>query len=221
MKGLVLLSGGIDSTTLLGLAKNECDEVLAISFLYGQKHKVELQSAKNVALYYKVKQTVVNLPDIFKGGNSALMDGDVEIPHKTYAEQDDGPVSTVVPFRNANLISVATTIAIVNNCDVLYVGVHADDSLNWAYPDCSPEFIGAMSNAVYVGSYNRVRLKAPFVFMQKKDIVKLGLELEVPYQLTHSCYEGVKPACGVCATCRDRKQAFLDNGVNDPIEYVE
>jgi len=217
MKGFVLLSGGIDSTTVLGLALTECQEVITASMYYGQKHEVELESAKLVADWYNVNHVVFELPPIFS--DSALTEEEDNIPEETYAEQGYGPVATVVPFRNANFISVATTLAITNNCDVIYVGMHADDSLNWAYPDCSPEFIGAMANAVYIGSYNQVRLKAPFVFMQKKEIIKLGTELKAPYHLTHSCYKGTKPACGLCATCQDRKQAFIDNSLVDPIAY--
>ncbi len=221
MKAIVLLSGGLDSSTALGMALAEGYDVLALSIMYGQKHKIELKAATDVAYYYHVPHIIKQLDvSLFSDSGSALIDSTIQIPHSTYAEQGPGPVSTVVPFRNANFLSVATALAIVHGCDAVYIGVHADDSHNWAYPDCTPEFIGAMANAIFIGSYNKVRLISPFVWWHKADIIKAGLALNVPYHLTYSCYSGAELSCGVCATCRDRIAAFAANGVVDPIMYA-
>lgn len=103
----------------------------------------------------------------------------------------------------------------------IYFGAHAEDAFNWAYPDCTPEFIGAMSNAIYIGSYQTIRLVTPFAYSSKSDIIRKGTELVTPYELTWSCYKGEEYHCGTCPTCRARKQAFETAGVEDPTEYAE
>lgn len=228
MKGVVLLSGGLDSTTALALALQECETVHCVSCHYGSKHnEAENQAARMVVDAYRregadiTHQNIV-LPDIFVGANSALM-GEIDMPHMTYQEihESEGPSPTVVPFRNANLISVATAIAVSQGAQVVYIAAHGEDAHNWAYPDCTPEFLGAMANAVYIGTYNQVRLVFPFIWMMKSDIVELAYELGAPLEYTWSCYEGGDIHCGVCPTCVERKQAFADAGVDDPTEYEE
>jgi 7-cyano-7-deazaguanine synthase len=103
---------------------------------------------------------------------------------------------------------------------ILYCGVHADDGVNWAYPDCTPEFIGAMANAIFIGTYHKVRLRAPLQYLDKAGVVREGLRLHVPYSLTWSCYKGEDLHCGICPTCRSRKEAFELNGQADPVEYA-
>lgn len=223
MKALVLFSGGVDSTTCLGLAvdKYGADEVLALSVYYGQKHSKELEAAERIAAYYGVKWRTLNLALIFADSDCTLLKGsDKEIPKESYAEQlshaEGSPVSTYVPFRNGLFLASAASIALSNGCDVIYYGAHSDDAAGNAYPDCSSEFNEAISRAVYIGSGNALEIKAPFVGLTKAQVVREGLRIGVPYELTWSCYEGGDRPCGICGTCRDRMAAFKANGVADP-----
>ena len=222
MKALVLLSGGVDSSTCLALAKEKYgDNVLALSMSYGQKHSRELESARALAKFYHVQLLEMDLAKIFAHSNCSLLQGSSEdVPQGTYAEQleaqSNSTVSTYVPFRNGLFLSTAASIALEYACDVIYYGPHADDAAGNAYPDCSPEFNAAMQQAIYLGSGKKLRLEAPFVDKTKKDIVHEGLRLGVPYELTWSCYEGGEKPCGTCGTCRDRAAAFEANGVKDP-----
>jgi len=195
--------------------------VLAVSFTYGQKHAAEVESARAIAAYYDAEYKVVNLPHIF-GAGSTILEGGPANPHLTYKEiaEAEGPSPTVVPFRNGNLLSAAAAIAVVEGAAWIYAGMHAEDARNWAYPDCTPEFLGAMANAIRVGTYDKVRLATPLQWMLKRDVVALGLRLYVPFELTHSCYEGSKPACGKCPTCVERLAAFAANNVLDPLPYA-
>ena len=219
---LVLTSGGVDSTTALALAieKYGSDHVIALSISYGQKHTKELEAAKAVAAHYGVEQRFLDLALIFKDSNCSLLEGSTEeIPETSYAEQiaethGETPVSTYVPFRNGLFLSAAASIALSNDCEVIYYGTHADDAAGFAYPDCSPVFNKAMNDAIYEGSGHQLHIEAPFVNKTKADIVALGLKL--PYALTWSCYEGGEKPCGKCGTCIDRAAAFAANGVADP-----
>ena len=143
-----------------------------------------------------------------------------EIPHESYAKQledtNGTPVSTYVPFRNGLFLSSAASIALSRECSVIYYGAHSDDAAGNAYPDCSEAFNNAMNTAIYEGSGKQLEIKAPFVGMTKAGVVKLGMELKVPYELTWSCYEGGEKPCGKCGTCIDRAKAFEQNGIADP-----
>lgn len=231
---VVLNSGGVDSTTAVGLAckiygnKN----VVTVSVYYGQKHSRELRAAHDIAEYYQVRHTELDLSSIMVHSNCPLLKGSTEeIKHKSYAaqiaEDGEGMVRTYVPFRNGLLLSSVAAIAmsIVDRDDYdfaeIYLGAHADDAAGEAYADCSKEFTDAMYKAISIGTYNKVFVKAPFVSYTKDEIVKLGLELGVPYELTWSCYEGGDKACGTCGTCIDRQNAFIKNETLDPIEYEE
>jgi len=221
---LVLTSGGVDSTTALALAidKYGKDHVLALSISYGQKHSKEIEAAKAVARHYGVEQLFLDLGLIFQYSNCSLLQQSTEdIPEESYAEQiektgGETPVSTYVPFRNGLFLSAAASIALSRDCEVIYYGAHADDAAGFAYPDCSPVFNNAMNTAIYEGSGHQLRIEAPFVNKNKSDIVALGLRLNVPYELTWSCYEGSDRPCGKCGTCIDRAAAFAANGVTDP-----
>lgn len=221
---LVLTSGGVDSTTALALAidKYGKDHVLALSISYGQKHSKEIEAAKAVARHYGVEQLFLDLGLIFQYSNCSLLQQSTEeIPEESYAEQiektgGETPVSTYVPFRNGLFLSAAASIALSRDCEVIYYGAHADDAAGFAYPDCSPVFNNAMNTAIYEGSGHQLRIEAPFVNKNKSDIVALGLRLNVPYELTWSCYEGDNKPCGKCGTCIDRAAAFAANGVTDP-----
>lgn len=224
MKALVLFSGGVDSSTCLALAvkKYGSENVVALSVSYGQKHTKEIQAANAVADYYGVEHIKLDLSLIFKYSDCSLLaQSKEEIPHESYAEQlektDGSPVSTYVPFRNGLFIAAAASVALSKDCGVILYGAHADDSAGNAYPDCSPAFNEAMNKAVWEGSGGQVKIEAPFVGMNKAQVVKTGLELGVPYDLTWSCYEGGEVPCGTCGTCRDRLAAFEANGVTDPL----
>ncbi len=225
MKILVLSSGGVDSTTCLGLAVKEAgaENVLALSIYYGQKHDKEIRAAKAVAEYYGVARMELDLSTIFAGSNCSLLKQSTEeIPQESYAQQirETGgahPVSTYVPFRNGLFLSSAASIALSHGCEKIMYGAHADDAAGAAYPDCSLDFVTAMNRAIVEGTGGQLRLEAPFVSVNKAQVVKTGLELGVPYQLTWSCYEGGDKPCGRCGTCIDRKAAFEENGVTDPL----
>lgn len=224
MKALVLASGGVDSTTCLGLAVDKYgrENVTALAMSYGQKHDRELKSAQAVAAYYGLELYSIDLAQIFQFSSCSLLKhSDEEIPRESYAQQLEKanglPVSTYVPFRNGLFLSTAASFALSNGCSVIYYGAHADDAAGSAYPDCSEAFNRAMNEAVYEGSGRQLQIEAPFIHHTKADIVKKGLELGVPYHLTWSCYEGKDRPCGVCGTCLDRQRAFEANGVKDPI----
>ena len=228
MRALVLFSGGLDSTTALALAisKYGKENVVALSVSYGQKHIKEIEASNKIARYYDVEHIYLDLAKIFQYSNCSLLsqNKDIAIPKGEYVKQlqeQDGALSTYVPFRNGLFLSSAASIALSKNCDIIYYGAHADDAAGEAYPDCSVEFTKAINEAIYLGSGKKVSVVGPFVNMHKADIVKLGLRLGVPYELTWSCYEGHDKACGKCGTCIDRIKAFIANGVKDPIEYEE
>lgn len=223
MKALVLSSGGVDSTTCLGMAVKEygADQVISLSISYGQKHEKEVEASDQVAAYYKVEHLHLDLEKIFAYSDCSLLKhSDKEIKQESYDEQlkntEGKPVETYVPFRNGLFLSTAASIALSKGCSVIYYGAHRDDAAGNAYPDCSKEFEDAMNEAIYQGSGKMLRLEAPFIGWTKAEIVKKGLEIGVPYELTWSCYEGMEKPCGVCGTCRDRAKAFALNGVADP-----
>ncbi len=220
MRALVLFSGGVDSTTCLAMAidKYGKDNVVALSISYGQKHTKEIEASDKIAEYYGVEHIYLDLKKIFEYSDCSLLaHSDKEIPKEAYAKQlektDGMPVSTYVPFRNGLFLSSAASIALSRKCDVIYYGAHADDAAGNAYPDCSESFNKAMGDAIYIGSGNQLKIEAPFVKMSKADVVAIGLKLNVPYELTWSCYEGGDKPCGVCGTCIDRKAAFAANGI--------
>ena len=223
MKALVLLSGGVDSATCLGLAveKYGATEVSALSVYYGQTHGKELDAAQKVADFYGVVLKRLDLSVIFEGSDCSLLaDSPNDIPLQSYAEQlsvtGGKPVSTYVPFRNGLFLSAAASVALSLGCEVIYYGAHSDDAAGNAYPDCSEKFNSAMCEAIYIGSGEQLKIFAPFVNLNKSQVVKKGLVLGIPYKSTWSCYSGGAKPCGVCATCRDRAAAFKANCIEDP-----
>lgn len=227
MRALVLLSGGVDSSTCLAMAVNEYgkENVCALMAAYGQKHVKELEAARKIAAYYEVELLEIDLTKIFTYSNCSLLSHSTQkVPHGTYQEQlqnkQEAVISTYVPFRNGLFLSTAASIAISKQCDIILYGTHSDDAAGDAYPDCSEEFNAAMNEAIYLGSGKQVKIVAPFVKLHKQDIVRKGLELNVPYELTWSCYEGHEYACGKCGTCIDREKAFELNGCIDPLAKI-
>lgn len=224
MKALVLSSGGVDSTTCVGLAvlEFEAENVSTVSVFYGQRHDKEIECARAVADHYGLMHYEIDLSPAMAFSDCSLLSHSKEkISHKSYAEQiaEDGMVKTYVPFRNGLMISAVAALALSINPDdktVIYLGAHADDAAGNAYADCSPEFIEAINKAVNIGTYGKVSVTAPFVKQNKAGVVKAGLDIGVPYELTWSCYEGGDKPCGKCGTCIDRAKAFEANGVKDP-----
>lgn len=223
MKAMVLFSGGVDSTTCLGIAvdKYGAENVVALSIAYGQKHTKEIECSQKIAQHYGVEHLYLDLGKIFQYSNCSLLShSDQKIPTESYAKQiektDGAPVSTYVPFRNGLFLSSAASIALSKGCEVIYYGAHSDDAAGNAYPDCSDAFNKAINEAIYIGSGNQLKVEAPFIGLTKAQVVKKGLELKVPYELTWSCYMGEDKPCGVCGTCLDRAKAFAENGVADP-----
>lgn len=221
MKAVLLLSGGLDSGTLLSKLVNDNIDVIPVSVHYGQRHSMsELGAAKALAREFglSTKHQVLDISKIFSSSDpSVLLNSANSMPHQTYQELAEtvGPSPTYVPFRNSILISMATAIALQNDAEYVYIATHAEDARNWAYPDCTPEFNGPMSGAVYIGSYMKVRLGVPFQWMMKREIVKLGVSLKAPFHMMWSCYEGGDRPCGKCPTCVERVQAFKDNGITE------
>lgn len=221
-KAMVLFSGGVDSTTALALAVSEygAENVIALSISYGQKHIKEIEASNKIAEYYGVKYLKLDLTDMFKLSNCSLLsqNSDTDIPKESYAEQlkktGGSPVSTYVPFRNGLFLSAAAVYAMSLGASVVFYGAHGDDAAGNAYPDCSSAFNNAMNTAIYEGTGHMVQIKAPFVGMTKSQVVAEGVKLNVPYELTWSCYEGGDTPCGICGTCRDRRKAFLANGLD-------
>lgn len=228
VKALVLSSGGVDSTTCLAIAIKELgkENVTSVSISYGQKHYIELDKAKAVAEYYKVNHQVIDLTSTGIMDNSKcslLTSSGVDIEHGEYASQianqESGIVNTYVPFRNGLILSSAAALALSlypeDNIDI-YLGAHADDEAGAAYADCTPEFTNTIGKAINLGTYGKVNIKTPLINLNKAEVVREGLELNAPYHLTWSCYEGGEKPCGVCGTCIDREMAFKLNGIEDP-----
>ena len=222
-RAVVLLSGGLDSTTTLAIALSEGYEVYALSFDYGQRHQVEVAAARRVAASLGVKAHVVLDIDLRAFGGSALTD-EIAVPHHQSVDDlsHDIPV-TYVPARNTVFLSFALAWAETLGANDIFLGVNAIDYSG--YPDCRPEFIAAfeaMANlATKAGVEGRQRLlvHAPLSAMTKAQVIMRGLSLGVDYSLTHSCYEpgpGGGP-CGTCDSCLLRKKGFADAGVNDPL----
>ncbi|NPA12689.1 MAG: 7-cyano-7-deazaguanine synthase QueC [Aquificae bacterium] len=217
-KVLVLVSGGMDSATLLWLAKERYKQVFAISFEYGQKHKVELEFAKKLVKEAGVeKHFIVSIPHLKEIGGSALTDESIDIPSEDYP---DRPPITTVPMRNLNFLAIASSFADVYHIETIGIGVHSVDS---PYPDCRAEFVSSMEAVINASSVmvaekkNRMYVWTPFLGMTKTDVLEIGLKLGVPYHLTYSCYKGTIPPCGECATCRQRQEAFEKLGQKDPL----
>jgi len=220
-KALVLFSGGVDSTTCLALAVDKYgkENVIALSVFYGQKHTKELEAAASIIAHYRVEHLQIDLSAAFAYSDCSLLQhSKLDIPRESYAEQlkktGGSPVSTYVPFRNGLFLSTAASAALSQGCEVIFYGAHHDDAAGNAYPDCSAEFNNAMNKAIYEGSGRQLHIEAPFVKLSKKEIVKQGVELGVPYHLTWSCYEGSEIPCGTCGTCIDRRKAFASNGLD-------
>ncbi len=216
-KAVVLLSGGLDSTTCLSVAIKEGYQVYPLSFDYSQRHNRELECAHKIAEYYDIKEhKVIRIDNV---GGSALTDMDIEVPD--YKGTNDIPV-TYVPARNIIFLSYAAGYAEVVGAEAIFIGVNAIDYSG--YPDCRPEFIKAFEDMIRVGTKsgaegNPIKIATPLLHLSKAEIIKLAAEINTPLHLTTSCYKGNEAACGVCDSCILRLKGFKDAGITDPIKY--
>jgi 7-cyano-7-deazaguanine synthase len=235
-KVFVLLSGGIDSSTVLAMAADEFPNspIETVTIDYGQRHKREAACASAQSLNYDATHVVLPAAGLMTGMLVDKGDDNERIPDVSYSDLPEGISPTYVSFRNGLMLSMLAARAQgwvmeqeaqgpkdVEVSATNYAGMHADDAANDAYPDCTLEFAGAMANAIYVGTYFKVRLRVPIIHMAKPDVVAKGAELGVDYSQTWSCYVGAEQHCGVCPTCRARKEAFDLAGEIDPTDYAE
>ncbi|MGL5188855.1 MAG: 7-cyano-7-deazaguanine synthase QueC [Cetobacterium sp.] len=217
-KAVVILSGGLDSTVLLYdyVKALGAENVAAITFDYGQRHNKEILCAEKTTKKLGVMHKVIDMAAIGSQlFTSALMDKDAVLPTGKYA--DENLQSTVVPNRNMIMVSLATAYAISFNATMVAYGAHSGDHSN--YPDCRPEFIEKLRSVLAVCHFDPIALETPYAHASKADIVSIGLELNVPFEDTWSCYDGGEYPCGECTTCNDRLEAFDANDANDPLIY--
>lgn len=217
--GVVILSGGLDSTVLLHYLVKEIGDpskLRAISFNYGQRHSQELNYASIQASTANVAHRIIDLQSIrpLLGGSSQT-DNSVPVPQGHY--EDESMKKTVVPNRNMIMLALASAWAISRKLPAVYYGAHTGDHA--IYPDCRQEFVEALGVAIKLADWHQVELEAPFKGMTKADIVHVGHNYNVPMHLTYSCYEGRLRHCGKCGTCVERKEAFTKSGHADPTTY--
>jgi 7-cyano-7-deazaguanine synthase len=225
-KAVVLLSGGLDSTTTLAIAKKERFNILALSFDYGQRHAFEIEAARRIAASHGVVKHVIAKIDLREFGGSALTSA-LKVPKNRGIDEMSREIPvTYVPARNTIFLSFALAWAEVEGCNDIFIGVNALDYSG--YPDCRPEYIEAfqtMANlATKAGVENRQRLTihTPLIMLSKGQIIKKGLDLGVDYSLTSTCYDpsATGEACGTCDACQLRLKGFSENNLSDPISYV-
>jgi len=214
MRGVLILSGGVDSTTLLYKMLSDGFEVTALTFNYAQRHKKEIECARAIAERLHIRHKIVDLSSLASLlGDSALLGGK-DVPSCHYTEE--AAKKTVVPNRNMIMLSVAAGYAEAHEIPDVYYAAHKNDST--IYPDCRPEFVQALRPAIRLATaWHPVELQAPLVDMSKAEIVSMGLALKVPYELTWSCYRGEEHPCRSCPTCIEREEAFALNGRQDPL----
>ncbi|MEO1928427.1 MAG: 7-cyano-7-deazaguanine synthase QueC [Nautiliaceae bacterium] len=217
MKAVVILSGGMDSTTALFIAKKEY-EVIPLHFNYNQRtEKRELKAFNDICDYLGLENRyVIDLPFFKQIGASALVDENLEVP--TDGLKPGIPI-TYVPFRNGIFLSIAAAIAEKEGAKAVFIGVVEEDSSG--YPDCTEKFIKSMQDAINAGTKPQtyIELKTPLIHLKKEDIVKKAVEVGVPLELTWSCYKEEEKACGVCDSCRLRLKGFEKAGIEDKIPY--
>ncbi len=213
---VLIMSGGVDSATLLWYLMERFKEIHVITYIYGQRHVKEVEHAKKVVEKArekaKVHHKIADISCIHDLISKGALTGDEEVPEGFYT--DESQKVTIVPNRNMILLSIAVGYAVkVGEREVYYAAHKSDYAI---YPDCRKEFVKALDSAVYLATDRMVEIKAPLVDMTKAEVVKLGLKLGVPYELTWSCYRGEDRPCLKCGTCLERTEAFLLNGVKDP-----
>ena len=225
-KAVLLLSGGLDSTTLLALASSEGRAVYALSFSYGQRHSAELAAARKIAARYDVVQHLVTEIDLRAFGGSALT-SDISVPKGEAPDSRIGIPVTYVPARNTIFLSFALAWAEVIGASDIFIGVNALDYSG--YPDCRPEFIAAfermasLATRAGVEGATEINVFTPLISLSKREIIELGLRLGVDYSMTTSCYDPDTGgnACGTCDACQLRLRGFAEAGARDPVSYAD
>ena len=219
-KAVVLLSGGLDSSTCLAWAAAHYD-CYALSFMYGQRSTSELKAAQKLAEKYAVEHRIINI-DLGNIGGSALTDHNLDMPEDG---ADDGIPSTYVPARNTIFLSYALALAEVKEADAIVIGVNAVDYSG--YPDCRPEYIDAFTKMANLATKagvegHPIKIETPLLHLSKANIIRLGLKHGLDYADTVSCYQAndLGEACGKCDSCRLRQQGFAEASVNDPTRYM-
>lgn len=221
MNAVILLSGGLDSTTCMAVAKSQGYDLYPISFNYHQRNKIELESAKQIAEFFGAKRHLIIDTNMNTIGGSALTDEHIAVPAGD-VDRTEVP-ATYVPSRNLIFLSYALGYAEVVKAEAVFIGVNAVDYSG--YPDCRPEFIQKFQElANYACKATAVdgktiKIVTPLQKLSKKEIIQLGTKLGAPYHLTRSCYNGREKACGVCDSCKLRLKGFAEAGIKDPIEY--
>jgi 7-cyano-7-deazaguanine synthase len=225
-RAVVLTSGGIDSTTTLAIAKAEAHDVYSLTFDYGQRHAAELDAARRVAEFFRVKRHLVIAIDLRAIGGSALTDR-IDVPKGRSVDDMGGDIPiTYVPARNTIFLSYALAWAEVLGAADIFIGVNAVDYSG--YPDCRPEFIAAyerlanLATKAAVAGKLRMRIRTPLIALKKAEIIRKGSELGVDYGLTHSCYDPSPEgwACGLCDSCILRRNGFAEAEIPDPTTYA-
>jgi len=223
MKAVILVSGGLDSATVMAIAQEEGYEIYPLSFDYGQRHNLELQAVQKLVERYKLTDRHKVLKLDFSGTNLSALTSDIEVPKNR--DIDETIPITYVPARNTIFLSYALGYAEVIGARSIFIGAHSIDYS--CYPDCRPEYIDAFeklanlaTKAGVAGDY--FAIKAPLLYMNKMQIIKTGLSLEVDYSITSSCYDPIDgSACGECDSCQIRLRAFKSLGLRDPISYCK
>ena len=214
-KIIVVYSGGLDSFTLLNEAIRSGKDVSALSFDYGQKHNKELHFVEKFCAQESIDSKIVNVSSIRELFQGSSLTDEIDIPKGHY--EDDSMKSTVVPNRNMILISLALGYAVTKKAEEVWFGAHAGDHA--IYPDCRPEFVEKMDAVARIANYSPIAIKAPYIAMSKTEILAIGLNMQLDYGLTWTCYEGKELACGSCGACHERLESFAANNIIDPIKY--
>lgn len=214
-KAVVIYSGGMDSFTILNRALNEGLELYALTFDYGQKHKKEIEYAKNVCAELQVSHRIIDITAINQLLQSSSLTTDKTIPEGHYA--DENMKSTIVPNRNMILLSLAIGYAVDIGADKVFYGAHSGDHA--IYPDCRPEFVNAMNDVAKLANYDPVEIVTPYLHSDKIGILEDGFKMGLDYSKTWTCYNGRDKACGKCGSCVERLEAFTEHGKTDPLPY--
>jgi len=217
MKTILIYSGGVDSTVLLYRLRADGHELCCLAVDYGQRHKRELKAGQEICRQIGVEYRIADVSSIKPLLTGSALTDDVPVPQGTYDQ--DGMKLTVVPNRNMIMLSLAIAWAVGLKYDSVAYAAHTGDHA--IYPDCRPEFVEAMDKAAKLCDWHQVAVIRPFIDKTKADIVKIGAQLQVPFDKTWSCYQGGELHCGKCGTCIERREAFVTAGVADPTVYAD